>query len=313
MAVIPTLRTLLQMIRFSHTVFAMPFAIMGALLAGRAVGALPGVGQWCLLIACMMFARSAAMTFNRIVDRHLDACNPRTADRALPRGQLSLRAAVLFYLFCALLFVLATSLFAWSPLPWLGYGNPWPLRLALPTLVWISLYSVSKRFTWLSHFWLGSSLMLAPLGAWVAVAPPAAPLISLSPLLLSVAVLFWTAGFDILYACQDVSIDRRDGLFAVPARFGISGALWISRGCHTLALVCLAMLVWAAGLGPAFCVGWGLVAWLMVVEHWLVRGGRLQHVNHAFQTINGIISVVLMLALLVDMLLSHGSSLPALG
>src|SRR5262249_47961571 len=192
-------RRLLEMIRFSHTLFALPFALLSAALAWH--GKEQGFSWLELLgvVLCLVFARSAAMAFNRLADRHLDAANPRTAGRHLPSGQLTPAAVWAFTLVCAAAFVAAAALFLWAEPP-----NPWPLRLAVPVLLFICAYSYTKRFTSLAHFWLGASLLLAPLAAWIAVRGPED---LAAPLVLGLAVLFWVAGFDILYACQDVAFD----------------------------------------------------------------------------------------------------------
>ena len=205
-------RQYLELIRFSHTVFALPFALVSALLAWQGPNA---EFRWLDLLGillCMVFARSAAMAFNRLVDRKLDAENPRTAKRHLPAGLLSVPAVTGFFLLCAAGFVASTLLFA----------NPWPLRFAVPVLIFICAYSLTKRFTILAHFWLGASLMLAPLAAWIAIRGLDD---LLTPTVLGLAVLSWVAGFDILYACQDVDADRRLGLRSVPAALGVPRAL----------------------------------------------------------------------------------------
>ena len=203
------LRSFLELIRFSHTVFALPFALTGAVLAWKHAGF-----QWVQLagiLLCMVFARSAAMAFNRLTDRRIDAANPRTAGRHLPAGRLTPAAVWLFTLLCAAGFIASTLLFLWAAPP-----NPWPLYLSVPVLVFVCAYSLTKRFTALSHFWLGASLMLAPVAAWIAIRGDDAWTTLATPLLLGGAVLFWVAGFDILYACQDVDFDRKAGCTASP-------------------------------------------------------------------------------------------------
>ena len=294
---------ILRMIKFSHTVFALPFALMSAFLAsngGR--GGFCGWGKLLLIVLCMAFARSAAMTFNRIADARIDASNPRTADRAIPAGKLSVKKALWFLYACSFLFAATTYLF-WKPLgPWFGYGNYWPMALAVPTLFFICLYSFTKRFTWASHFWLGASLMLAPIGAWLAISPPAGPAISLQSLTLGAAVLLWTAGFDIIYACQDQQYDRQEGLYSIPANLGMPPALGISRLCHSLAVMLLLTLALTAGLGWAYLSAVLVAAILLVVEHILVRRGRMEHIKIAFGTINGIISITIALAAIYDIM-----------
>ena len=293
---------MLRMIRFSHTLFALPFGVMAALLGGN--GGQPGFCGWqklVLIIWCMVTARSVAMTFNRIVDAPIDARNPRTANRELPRKVVSQNAAMRFLGVCAALFVAGATLF-WKPLgPWFGFGNYWPAIMAVPVLVFICLYSFTKRFTWASHFWLGISLMMTPMGAWVAVSPPEGRAVSMVPMILGGAVLMWSAGFDIIYACQDIAVDRRDGLHSIPARFGIDRALWISRTCHVVAVVLLGLLAAQAELGRVYQVAVAIVAVLLICEHVLVRRGAMQHIKIAFGTINGIISILLAGATVADL------------
>ena len=239
-----SLALFLRDIRLAHTVFALPFIVATTVAAVQTnphfyAGTIVWKSAWILVAA--FAARAVAMGFNRVADAKLDARNPRTADRAIPAGQLSINQAYLFLYISAFLFAGGTFLF-WRPIGlsttgprWFGYGNYWPVWLSLPTLLFICLYSYTKRFTWASHFWLGASLMLAPVGTWVAVSPPIGPVISSTVLILGFAVLLWTAGFDIIYACQDINVDRRDGLYSIPARLGLTTALWISRTCHSLA------------------------------------------------------------------------------
>jgi len=206
-------RQYLDLIKFSHTLFALPFALLGAALAAHDRNGWHGrIQDWVGVLLCMATARSAAMAFNRLADRHYDALNPRTASRHLPAGQMSVRGVAAFTMVCALAFVASTVLF----LP-----NRWPLYLSVPVLVWLLGYSYSKRFTSLAHFWLGASLSLAPIAAWIALRGN----LEWPPVLLALAVLLWVSGFDIIYACQDVDFDRLAGLYRVPKRFGIRRAL----------------------------------------------------------------------------------------
>ncbi|MCP4713152.1 MAG: 4-hydroxybenzoate octaprenyltransferase [Planctomycetes bacterium] len=290
--------TILRMIRFSHTVFALPFALLAAFLAGDGgAGGFCGWGKLGLIVWCMVWARSVAMTFNRIVDVEIDRRNPRTSDRALVTGELSRKKAWLFLAGCGVLFFLGAYWF-WRPVGypvvkmegWLGYGNYWPTILAGPVLVFICLYSLTKRCTWGSHFWLGASLMLAPVAAWVAVCPPEGPVVAVAPVVLGVAVLLWTAGFDIIYACQDIEVDRKEGLYSLPAALGRSRALWVSRLCHSLTVTGLLGVGILADLrGGIYLGAVGLTAVLLVVEHILVVRGR---VKLAFD-LNGVIGIVL--------------------
>jgi 4-hydroxybenzoate polyprenyltransferase len=287
------IRRLLEMVRFSHTLFAMPFALLSATLAwtDEPFRWLDLVG----IILCMVFARSAAMAFNRVVDREIDAQNPRTAKRHLPAGLLSLRTVILFNIVCAAGFVASTVLFCLREPP-----NPWPLYLAGPVLIFICAYSLTKRFTILAHFWLGASLMLAPLAAWIAVRG----ITHLeTPLAIAGAVLFWVAGFDILYACQDAEFDRKAKLASIPARIGIAASLRVALICHVIMLGLLFLLYFVSPhLGLVYLVGLILVAILLIYEHWLVRPDDLTRVNQAFFQVNGIISVGLFILVLVQVM-----------
>jgi 4-hydroxybenzoate polyprenyltransferase len=289
------IRSLLELIRFSHTVFALPFALTGAALAWKQP---PGFqfGQLVGILLCMVFARSAAMAFNRLADRHFDAANPRTAGRHLPAGLLTPAIVWLFTATCVVGFVLSTTIF-------LAYGNPWPLYLAGPVLLFVGAYSYTKRFTALAHFWLGTSLMLAPVAAWIAIRG----LTELAvPALLGAAVLFWVAGFDILYACQDVAFDRTAKLRSVPALLGVPAALRVALACHAVMLLMLVALYFAArpDLGMIYLIGVGAVALLLAYEHWLVRPDDLSRVNQAFLQVNGVISVGLFAVVLLQLAVS---------
>ena len=288
---IATIRKFLEMIRFSHTIFALPFALLSATLAWTK----PDSFHWLDLLGivlCMIFARSTAMAFNRLADRHLDANNPRTAGRHLPAGQLGVMAVWSFTLICALAFILSTLLFSLS-------GNPWPLWLSGPVLLFVCSYSCTKRFTFLCHVWLGASLCLAPVAAWIAIrGMEALP----TPCLLGLAVLFWVTGFDILYSCQDVDFDRRAKLSSIPARFGVATSLQLAKLAHLLMLICLLALYWVAAphLRVIYLTGIGLIAVLLVYEHCLVRPDDLGRVNRAFFNVNGVISVGLLLVVLLQ-------------
>jgi 4-hydroxybenzoate polyprenyltransferase len=277
------LRTLLEMIKFSHTLFALPFALVSAMLAWQDTPF-----RWRDLVGlllCMVFARSAAMAFNRLADRHFDARNPRTAGRHLPSGQLRPVAVWVFTLVCAAGFVASTLIF------WLS-DNPWPFYLSVPVLLFIGTYSYTKRFTMLAHFWLGASLMLAPVAAWIALCG----LDHLAaPVILGLAVFWWVAGFDIIYACQDTDFDRRSGLFSIPARVGVRAALRIASICHLIMAGFLVGL-WAVSphLGTIYLIGVAAVAGLLLYEHWLVRPEDLSRVNQAFLVVNGVISAGLL-------------------
>ncbi len=288
-------RSFLELIRFSHTLFALPFALTGAVLAWRRSGF-----QWVQLagiLLCMVFARSAAMAFNRLADRRIDAANPRTAGRHLPTGRLSSAVVWLFTVLCAAGFVVSTLLFLRADPP-----NFWPLYLSVPVLLFVSAYSLTKRYTALSHFWLGTSLMLAPVAAWIAILGGAAWPTLAVPLLLGGAVLFWVAGFDILYACQDVDFDRSARLHSVPAAIGVGASLRLAMICHAVMLALLLILYFAdrADLGWIYLAGLAAVTALLAYEHWIVRPDDLSRVNRAFFQVNGVISVGLFVVVLVQ-------------
>ncbi|HEY1377811.1 MAG TPA: UbiA-like polyprenyltransferase [Gemmataceae bacterium] len=289
------LRLFLELVRFSHTVFALPFALLSAVLAWQS----PGVPfRWTDLagiVLCMVFARSAAMAVNRLADRRLDAANPRTAGRHLPAGLLSVPAVAAFLAVCVLGFFASTLLFLLRDRP-----NWWPLILAGPVLAFVAAYSLTKRFTALAHFWLGASLMLAPVAAWIAIRGMEA---LLTPAVLGLAVLFWVAGFDILYACQDVDVDRRLGLYSVPARLGVPAALRVAMICHALTAGLLVALYFVASppLGGVYLAGVAAVAALLIYEHSLVRPDDLSRVNRAFFQVNGVISIGLFLLVLLQL------------
>jgi 4-hydroxybenzoate polyprenyltransferase len=287
---IALIRQYLDLIRFSHTLFALPFALLGAALAAHGRNGWHGrVQDWVGILLCMATARSAAMAFNRLVDRQFDALNPRTAGRHLPAGLMSVRSVAVFTLVCSLAFVASTLLF----LP-----NRWPLYLSVPVLLWLLGYSYSKRFTTLAHFWLGVSLSLAPIAAWIALRGD----LGWPPVLLALAVLFWVSGFDIIYACQDVDFDRTVGLQSVPKTFGVRRALWIAAACHGLMIVPLVGLGLVYTLGPIYFLGVAAVAALLIYEHALVRPDNLTRVNLAFFQVNVVISIGLLVVAVVDML-----------
>lgn len=287
---------LLEMIRFSHTLFALPFALLSALMAWtlNAWQTPPTVFRWSELagiVVCMVCARSVAMSVNRLADRAIDADNPRTAMRHLPAGTLSVGTVAAFATANAVGFFLGTLLF----LP-----NRWPLYLAAPVLGLVCGYSFAKRFTALAHFWLGAALMLAPVAAWIALRGE----LAWPPVVLGGAVLLWVAGFDIIYACQDVDFDRRTGLKSVPVKLGVAGALKLAAVCHLgmVALLFALPLVYPP-LGTVYLVGIAAVAALLTYEHWLVRPDDLSRVNLAFYHVNSVISVGLLALGAIDLLL----------
>jgi 4-hydroxybenzoate polyprenyltransferase len=269
----------LEMIKFEHSVFALPFAGVGALLALRDSGyQLQGLA-WKLLwiVVAMVGARSAAMAFNRLLDSEIDARNPRTKARHLPAGRLSEAFIWAFVVVAALVFVAAARML-----------NPLCFRLAPVALAWVFLYSFTKRFTTFSHLILGLSLGIAPAASWIAMRGS----LSAGILLLTAAVTLWTAGFDIIYSCQDYEFDVAEGLFSYPRRFGIPGALRIARAFHLAMLVCLLALVYVFQLGPISLAGVAAVAALLAYEHSLVKANDLSRVDAAFFTINGYVSVL---------------------
>ena len=279
---------MLEMIKVEHTLFALPFAFLGMMLAA---GSVPPWRTVLWIVVAMVGARSAAMGFNRLVDRKIDAANPRTAGRALPAGQVTPVAVAAFVAVSAALLVLA----AWQL-------NPLALALSPLALLILFLYSYTKRFTWAAHLILGLSLAGAPLGAWIAVRGD----VRATPLILAGAVLTWVGGFDVLYALQDLDFDRRTGLYSIPARFGEKGALWISAALHTGTLALLALLprVYPPGLGTWYWVGWTGCLLLLLYQHWVVRPGDLSRLNAAFFNANGALSVWLFAATALDILLS---------
>ena len=264
------------MIKIEHTLFALPFAFLGAVLAANG---LPSLRQIIWIIVAMVGARSTAMAFNRIADRHFDARNPRTANRALPAGLLSVGFVWAFTIVSAAIFLLAAAML-----------NRLTLLLAPVALASVLLYSLTKRWTQFSHLVLGWCLSIAPTGAWIAVRGEIG---SGVPLLLSLVVLLWTAGFDVLYACQDYDFDRSEGLRSIPARVGIARALWISRALHAGAFLALLWLYLITGLGPLAIAGVVATGALLIYQHRLVRADDLGRLNAAFFTTNAFVSVIL--------------------
>ncbi len=289
--------TVLEMIKFAHSIFALPFAAIAMLLAGRGLpGGWPRLGQIGLIVVCMVAARSVAMTFNRIADAEIDAKNPRTAKRALPAGLLSRGFAWGFLLAMAGLFLAGCAGFWWF------YENPWPIRLALPVLAVLCGYSYAKRFTSLVHIWLGVSTGLAPVAAWIAVSHNT---LGLPAFVLGAVVLLWMAGFDIIYALQDVESDRREGLYSLPSRLGAGRALLASRICHAAVVLLLLWLSELTGMGLIWNCGVAVVMVLLFVEQSMVSATDFSKVSVAFFTMNGIVSIVLALAALGDILVAR--------
>jgi 4-hydroxybenzoate polyprenyltransferase len=279
-----SLRTVLEMIKFEHTLFALPFALVGMLLAAQ------GLPDWRTLfwiVAAMVGARSAAMSFNRLADRSIDAANPRTADRALPTGAVTPVFVAGFVVVSSSLLVLA----AWKL-------NPLALKLSPLALLIILGYSFSKRFTPWSHLLLGLALAGAPLGAWIAVRGD----VTATPLILGLAVLCWVAGFDILYALQDLEFDRQTGLHSIPARYGEVASLWLSAILHLVTLLLLATIPWVypPGLGTPYWIGLFGCSALLAYQHWIVRPGDLSRLDAAFFQANGLLALWFLAAVALD-------------
>jgi len=287
-AVVKNIRTTLEMIKIEHTLFALPFAFLGAVLAARGV---PSAWQIVWITVAMVGARSTAMAFNRIADRDYDARNPRTKTRAIPAGTLSVAFVWLFTIVSAGVFFLAAAML-----------NRLTLGLAPVALASVVLYSYTKRWTLLSHLVLGWCLAVAPTGAWIAVR---GTIDSATPLLLSAVVMFWTAGFDVLYACQDYEIDLKEGLYSIPARFGIGASLWISRALHLAAFAALLTLYFLTNLGIVAGVGVIATGALLTYQHTLVRANDLSRLNAAFFTTNAFVSVILFITFGSAVLLRH--------
>jgi 4-hydroxybenzoate polyprenyltransferase len=274
----------LELIKFEHTIFALPFAYLGMLLAAKGW---PTLAQFAWITVAMAAARTLAMGMNRIADRFIDARNPRTANRPLVTGRISLATAWVGTLIAGLVLALA----AWQ----LG---PLPLRLLPGALLLLIGYSFTKRFTWLSHFFLGLTDGLAPIGAWVAVRGSIFSREDLPAWILWIVVTLWIGGFDLIYACQDVEIDRRDGLKSIPARFGVHLALQASTVCHVATLLLLGWMGILLGLSWPYWAGLIIVAGLLYWEHALVHPDDLSHIDLAFFNINSYISLTLFLAIL---------------
>jgi 4-hydroxybenzoate polyprenyltransferase len=282
--VLHDLRVTLEMIKWEHSIFALPFALCGAMLAA---GGFPSVHQLLWIVVAMVAARSAAMAFNRWADAAIDAANPRTSTRALPAGHLSPGFVVTFVVVSCLIFVLAASQL-----------NRLALLLSPVALAVLLLYSYTKRVTRWSHVVLGFALGIAPSAAWIAVRGSLDPRI----LLLTAAVTFWVAGFDVLYACQDYEFDQQAGLHSLPRYLGIRGALWVARGFHVAMVGFLVTLLIVFGMGKLAAVGVGVVILLLLYEHSLVKANDLSRLNAAFFTMNGVISVLFFVFVAADLL-----------
>ena len=278
-------------IKISHTLFALPWAVLSTFLAAKETHHPITLATVLLILGCMVTARTVAMASNRLLDAELDAQNPRTARRAVPSGALSRRFYLIILITCAVFFCFLTSGF------WFLASNPWPLLLSLPVLAFVSAYPLLKRFTRLCHYYLGAALALAPVCAWLAISGQ----MNWPPVIMFGTVLFWTAGFDILYACQDYDSDIATGVFSVPAKIGIARALWISRMTH---VICAGLLITLGVVSPTlsvfYFIGAGIAIMLLVVEHSLVRPNDLSKLGLAFFTVNGAISVLIGTLGLID-------------
>lgn len=270
------LKTTLEMIKFEHTLFALPFALLGAVLAANG---LPTTWQIVWITVAMFGARSAAMTFNRIIDRKFDAENPRTANREIPSGKLSLNFAITFLIVAIILFEIASYELNW-------------LTFALSPIALLSVlgYSYAKRFTSFAHLILGWALAISPTAAWIAVR---GEIDDITPIFLSLIVMMWTAGFDVMYACQDFEFDKKNGLRSIPARFGIARSLWIARMFHFQAFVVLLLLYVSTNLGWLALAGVIAVGALLIYQHTLVKANDLSRMNAAFFTTNAFVSIIL--------------------
>lgn len=274
----------LEMIKFSHTIFALPFALTGALLAA---GGFPSFRQTLWIILAMVGARTAAMAMNRLIDADIDARNPRTAVRAIPAGLIGKGVTLAFIVAAIALMLLAAQML-----------NPLCLKLSPIALFFLLLYSYCKRFTALAHVVLGICLAAAPIGAWVAIRGT----IDAPALILGGVVLFWVAGFDILYALQDLEFDRSAGLHSIPVALGVNGSLWAARLFHLIMIGLLFTLYSLMGLGPIFLAGILVATAMLLYEHWLLRDGNLEKLDAAFFNMNGYISVAIVFFTAADVL-----------
>jgi 4-hydroxybenzoate polyprenyltransferase len=286
----PGLRDYLELVKFGHTVFALPFAL-GAMLV--AADGLPSFRVLTWILIAMVAARTGAMGFNRIVDRDIDALNPRTAGREIPTGKVSVRQAMLLVAMSAIIFALAAFML-----------NGLAFALALPTLALLFSYSYCKRFTSFSHLVLGLCLGIAPVGAWIAVRER----LELTPVVLGAAVMLWVAGFDIIYATMDVDFDRRAGLHSMVRKLGIAGALWLARAFHAAFILLLWYFGHLAGLGWQFTAATGIIALFLIYEHAIVNPKDLRRVNAAFFTVNGAISVFFFVAVALCVFVFHAGA-----
>ncbi|MFY9223345.1 MAG: UbiA-like polyprenyltransferase [Blastocatellia bacterium] len=281
------LKVTLEMIKIEHTLFALPFAILGAVLAA---GGIPSLEKLFWISLCMVTARSAAMAFNRLVDQKFDAANPRTQNRAIVAGLLSSKFVLLFTIISSVLFLFASAQL-----------NQLTLMLSPIALGSVLFYSYTKRFTSFSHLVLGWCLSIAPTGAWLAIAGKFHPI----PLILSASVMLWTAGFDIVYACQDYEFDKQVGLYSIPQKFGIVKALWLARFFHFAMFVLLVIFFFVANLKWLGGVGVVLSTILLIRQHSLVKADDLSKLDAAFFTTNATLSIILLITVGTDVLLLH--------
>ncbi len=286
-------------IKLSHTVFAMPFALLAMFLSAGFVERVPGLDEFVLIVVCMFLARTVAMTINRLADARLDATNPRTAGRALPSGKLDTVFMWATAKICALLFIVAAGGF------WLMRDNYWPVVLSPLVLAYLAGYSYTKRFTWLCHVYLGTALALSPIAAAIAIEP--GYLARPEVWLLAGMVACWVGGFDVIYALQDIEHDESMGLFSMPSRLGAGTSLWVSRVLHLCAIVLLLGL-WRVSplLGIGFLVAALLTVGLLILEHALVWRSKTNRIHIAFLTVNGVISLLLGAAGIIDVCLAGG-------
>jgi 4-hydroxybenzoate polyprenyltransferase len=290
--------TFFDLIKFAHSIFALPFALIATFMASRAIGLLwPGWLRLGLILVCMVAARTFAMTVNRLVDRKFDVLNPRTAKRPSVTGAISPAFMMAAIAISAAAFIGTAALF------YTLLVNVWPVALAVPVLAWLGTYSFTKRFTWMCHFWLGASLGLAPVSAWIAIVPPHGPVMTLAILLLGIGVLFWVCGFDILYALQDEEIDRDAGLSSVPAKLGRRGALTLSRLCHLLTIAAFLAVGISGHFHFLYWIGFAIAAALLVVEQSLVKPNDISKINIAFMTVNGLVGLIFGALAILDLLI----------
>ncbi|MEK6657982.1 MAG: UbiA-like polyprenyltransferase [Nitrospirota bacterium] len=279
------IKVILEMIKFSHTLFALPFAFMGAILSARGI---PSLDKIFWILIAMIGARSAAMFLNRLIDWRIDALNPRTKDRAIPKGLITPVQTVILIIASFVVFFLAAYIL-----------NELCFKLAPFAAGILILYSYTKRFTWLSHFVLGIALSMAPIGAWIAVTGR----FEIPAFILGVAVVFWLSGFDILYALQDIEFDKKMGLYSIPRFLGIKKSLWVSRGFHFLMVIFLLLLYPAMGLGKFYLIGIIAAAGLLIYEHSLIREDDLSKITTAFFNANAYVSLCIFVFTLIDVVI----------